>query len=197
MNETDPLSPDDALDDGDITEQILAEYGPYLRMVVRRRMNDGLRSKFDSEDVLQSVWIHLLSRFRKGGWQLKSTQELRSFLWRVTSNRMTDRIRRSRGALSHEVPTDGAALDEVPATDPTASQSAQVTDLWERLQALCPPQHVRILEMRRQGAGYREIAERFHLHESSVRRIIYDLARRLGRADEAGESATIGGPPRA
>lgn len=178
-------------DDGDVTEKILAEYGPYLRMVVRRRMNDGLRSKFDSEDVLQSVWMHLLARFRKGGWQFKSTQELRSFLWQVTSHRMTDRIRRNRRALSHEIPTDGFALDEIASGRPSASQSAREADLWEQLQALCSPRHRQILESRRQGLGYKEIAERFHMHESSVRRIIYELAKRLGQKEKQTESSAI------
>jgi RNA polymerase sigma-70 factor (ECF subfamily) len=44
---------------------------------------------------------------------------------------------------------------------------------------LCPPAHRQILELKRQGFPLEEIARRVGLHEGSVRRIIYELARRL------------------
>ena len=44
---------------------------------------------------------------------------------------------------------------------------------------LCPVSHRDLLLMRRQGCSLAEIAQRTGLHESSVRRILYDLARRL------------------
>ena len=47
---------------------------------------------------------------------------------------------------------------------------------------LCPPAHHNLLELKRQGFPLAEIAARTGLHESSVRRILYDLARRLAAA---------------
>ena len=44
---------------------------------------------------------------------------------------------------------------------------------------LCPPAHREMLELKRQGIPLAEIAERTGLHESSVRRILYELAKRL------------------
>ena len=45
--------------------------------------------------------------------------------------------------------------------------------------SLCPPAHREILEWKGQGVPLGEIAARTGLHESSVRRILYELAQRL------------------
>ena len=46
----------------------------------------------------------------------------------------------------------------------------------------CPPAHRELLRLKRQGLPVAEIAARTGLHEGSVRRILYDLARRLSLA---------------
>ena len=51
--------------------------------------------------------------------------------------------------------------------------------MWATLMDLCPPAHRPILELKGQGVPLAEIAERTGLHESSVRRILYELAKRL------------------
>jgi RNA polymerase sigma-70 factor (ECF subfamily) len=47
--------------------------------------------------------------------------------------------------------------------------------LWKQ----CPPAHREILVLKRQGFLLAEIAARTGLHEGSIRRILYDLARRM------------------
>jgi RNA polymerase sigma-70 factor (ECF subfamily) len=56
----------------------------------------------------------------------------------------------------------------------------------------CPPAHREILVLKRQGLLLSEIAARTGLHEGSIRRILYDLARRL--AVPRRMNATSGGP---
>jgi RNA polymerase sigma-70 factor (ECF subfamily) len=46
---------------------------------------------------------------------------------------------------------------------------------------VCPAEHYQLLTLKRQGASIAEIAERTNLHEGSVRRILYDVARRVAR----------------
>ena len=54
-------------------------------------------------------------------------------------------------------------------------------ELWERLLEECSPAHRAILRMKRDQVPLAEIAKRTGLHEGSVRRILYDLARRVTR----------------
>ena len=54
--------------------------------------------------------------------------------------------------------------------------------MWEQLLAMAPPTHAEVLRLKRQGMSLAEIAAATGLHESSVRRILYDLARKLDEA---------------
>jgi RNA polymerase sigma-70 factor (ECF subfamily) len=56
--------------------------------------------------------------------------------------------------------------------------------LWEEMLALCPPAHHELLRLKRQGLRLAEIAARTGLHPSSVRRILYDLARQLAARNQ-------------
>jgi RNA polymerase sigma-70 factor (ECF subfamily) len=134
-------------------------------------------------DVVQSVWADVLQGYREGGWRFTDQSHLRAFLARVTYNHFATHCRRHRAAVGHERPLHD---DEAPAAatsgQPRPSQVAQAHELWAMLLDLCPPAHREILEMKGQGASLAEIAERTGLHESSVRRILYDLAKRLAAA---------------
>ena len=61
---------------------------------------------------------------------------------------------------------------------PRPSEVAQGREFWERLMEGCPPHHREIVRLRRAGLKLAEIAEKTGLHEGSIRRILYDLARR-------------------
>jgi RNA polymerase sigma-70 factor (ECF subfamily) len=166
--------------DAAAAEQVFVAYEPYLRLVVRRRLPSRLRAKFDSLDVVQSVWADVLQGFRDAGWRFTDADHLRAFLVKVTRNRFIDHLRKHRAALKREKPLPEVAPERLPPSpQPRPSEVAQADDLWEQMLALCPPDHRSLLEFKRQGLPLKEIAARTGLHESSVRRILYDLARRL------------------
>jgi RNA polymerase sigma-70 factor (ECF subfamily) len=161
-------------------EELFRTYEPYLRKVVRRQMPRQLRAKFDSQDVVQSVWAHVLTRFRDAGWKFAGPAQLRAFLATVTRNRLTDRIRHFHTALEREHSLGETRSACLPAADqPRPSELARANDLWERMLALCPSEHHELLRLRRQGLSLGEIAIRTGLHEGSVRRILRKLARQL------------------
>jgi RNA polymerase sigma-70 factor (ECF subfamily) len=160
-------------------QQAFLAYEPYLRMMVRRQLSPRVRPKFDSSDVVQSVWVNLLQSFHKGRWHFDDAPHLRAFLVKVTRNLFLNRIRRHKHALQHEVALAGRETDSLRApSQPRPSEVAQADDVWERLLALCPLAHRELLTLKRQGLSLEEIAERTGLHPSSVRRVLYDLARR-------------------
>jgi RNA polymerase sigma-70 factor (ECF subfamily) len=174
-------------------------YEPFLRMVVRRRLPSPLRARIDSSDIIQSIWADLLPGFRRGGWRFPDATRLRSFLVRATRNRLIDRQRQHGPDLDRERSIASGDLRILPAPETErASQQAQAGDLWERMLASCPPSHRDVLLLKREGLTSAEIADRVGLHEASVRRILCDLARRLGVAAKAGPSAgrrTLGQDP--
>jgi RNA polymerase sigma factor (sigma-70 family) len=168
-------------------ERAFVAYEPYLRKVVRRLLPAQLRRKFDSIDVVQSVYGDVLTAFRAGGMRFATVAQLRAFLIRATRNRFIDRVRQHKTAVRLEQPlgeTDGrrAALS----LQPRPSEAAAAEELWERLLSMCPPEHHRVLQLRRRGATAAEIAAEVDMHEGSVRRILRELSVRLACSAAAG-----------
>lgn len=171
----------DQLNQGDAAaaEKIFRTYEPYLRMLVTRQIRPPLRAKFDSMDVVQSVWADVLEGMHKSAWHFKDGAQLRAFLVRLAQNRFLDRCRKHRNAMACEAPLPPALPpDLIESAAPRPSEVAQHNDAWDRMLALCPPAHHELLRLKRQGLSVSEIAAKTRLHEGSVRRILYDLARR-------------------
>ena len=161
-------------------ERLFRAYEPYLRKVARRQLPRQLRSKFDSLDVVQSAWAHFLEKLGKADWHFAGPAQLRAFLATVTRNRLTDRVRHFHAALGRERPLDEReVVDRTASRQPRPSELARADDLWERMLALCPPEHHDVLRLKRQGLRLDDIAARTGLHEGSVRRILRKLARQL------------------
>jgi RNA polymerase sigma factor (sigma-70 family) len=177
----------------DAAEEVFLTFEPVLRIMVRRRLTPRLRAKFDSLDVVQSAWADVLKGYREEGWQFTDREHLRAYLAKVTYNHFVNNCRRHGRALERERPfgedtqETGAASDQ-----PRPSELAQAGELWDMLMDLCPPSHHELLRLKRQGYPLAEIATRTGLHESSVRRILYELARKLAAA--RGERAATSGP---
>jgi RNA polymerase sigma-70 factor (ECF subfamily) len=179
----------------DAAEEVFLTFEPVLRVMVRRRLTPRLRAKFDSMDVVQSVWADLLRGFREEGWQFHDREHLRAYLARVTYNHFIRQCRRHGRALEREQPfPDEGQAWLPPSEDPRPSEVAQADELWEMMMDLCPPAHHELLRLKRRGYPLADIAERTGLHESSVRRILYELARRLAaaRSESSPPSARTG-----
>jgi RNA polymerase sigma-70 factor (ECF subfamily) len=170
-----------ACGDSAATEQVFRTYEPYLRLVVRRRLAPEMRAKFDSCDILQSVWLHLLQTFRQAGCRFADVTHLRAFLVQLTRHRLIDRLRRHRQALEREQPLTPDSSEDLPGHSPQPAEVVQAEELWEQLLNLCPPAHREILRLKRDGALTGEVAARTGLNEGSVRRILGTLSRRLAR----------------
>ncbi len=172
-------------------EQVFRIYEPYLRMVVRRYLPGRLRVRFDSIDVVQSVWVQVLRGLRASRWHFADTARLQAFLVKITRRLLTSRFRHYHTGLERERSGE-APLEVLPATaQPRPSEVAQASELWERMLALCPPEHHALLRLRRIGLPLAEVASRTGLHEGSVRRILRRLARRLAlRQEPLGQPAS-------
>lgn len=169
------------LNQGDLraVEQILTAYESYLRMVVRRYLPSRLRAKFDSLDVVQSVWVHILHGLRTSRWQFLDTPHLRAFLVQVAQRRLASRLRHYRPAMNREQSSE-TDLKMLPApAHPRPSEVVEAEELWQKMLSLCPPLHHELLRLRRMGFSLGEVAARTGMHEGSVRRILRRLGRQL------------------
>ncbi|MFO0845251.1 MAG: RNA polymerase sigma factor [Gemmataceae bacterium] len=162
-------------------ERVFRAYEPYLRMVVRRRLSPELRAKFDSVDIVQSVWVHVLRRFRVAGWRFASVAQLRAFLVQLTRHRFLDRLRQVKKSVEREEPLGPGQDALLWDSGPQPSEVAEADELWEQLLGLCPPAHHELLRLKREGALTGEVAARTGLNEGSVRRILSALSGRLAR----------------
>jgi RNA polymerase sigma-70 factor (ECF subfamily) len=164
--------------DADAVERVIRAYEPYLRMVVRRQLPDHLRAKFDSIDVVQSVWADVVGGLQDARWSFPDAAHLRAFLVKAARNRLIDRGRQQQAAARRETAAP-SEIQNVPAVEPRPSETAGAEDLWRQMVQACPPQHRDLLVLKREGASLDEIAARTGLHKSSVRRILYEIARKV------------------
>jgi RNA polymerase sigma factor (sigma-70 family) len=166
--------------DFQIAEQVLLAYEPELRLIVRRRLSRRLRAKFDSMDIVQSVWAHVLGAIRGSGPAFDSPAHLRNYLVRVTRNCLVDHLRQYRTALAREQPPlETGGTSALATRQPRPSEVARANELWDQLLTICPPEHHELLRLKRQGLPLAAIAASTGLHADSVRRIIRKLARKL------------------
>ena len=170
------------LNEGDLSaaESAFLTFEPYLRMAVRRRLSGPLRAKLDSTDVVQSVWADLISLCCEAGTRFTDRGHFRAFLLKATRNRLIEKHRQHRRAIENEQPLAELPPEQSPrAREPRASEIAQRNELWQRMLDHCSPAHREILYLKREGLLLSEIAERTGMHTGSIRRILYNLARRM------------------
>jgi RNA polymerase sigma-70 factor (ECF subfamily) len=166
--------------DAEAAALVFHTYEPVLRAMVRRRLSPPLRAKFDSMDVVQSVWADVLIGFRGNRRAFTSRAHLRAFLARVTYNHFINHYRHHGVAIARERPLHDEESTELPVSNqPRPSEVAQAEELWQDMLKLCPPSRREVLELKRQGLTLAEIASRTGLQERNIRRLLFDLAKRL------------------
>ncbi len=168
--------------DAAAADEMFRSFEPFLRMVIRRRISSRFQAKFDSSDIVQSVWADVVEGLRESKWTFENVDQLRAFLVKMTRNRFVDRVRQHRRAVDQEKtmpPQDIAALAEIGAQ--RASENLYADELWRQMLDVCPPDHYEVLVLKRQGASLDEIAARTGLHKGSVRRILYQVGRVVAR----------------
>jgi RNA polymerase sigma-70 factor (ECF subfamily) len=165
----------------DGSEQAIAElqerYGAHIVRAVRRRLPRQLRSKFDSVDIVQDVWM---SFFRMGVQDFPSPEKLIAYLARMARNKVIDVTRarleaKRRDVHREERLADGAPRQEAQrlyARDSTPSQAAIGRELWDLMLEGQPPVYRQVLMLLRDGCSQVEVAARMNLSCRTVQRIL-------------------------
>ena len=156
---------------------LLEQYGEYLRRVIRQRLDERLRSRFDSLDFVQMVWASFFAD-AKPLERFASADEMIRYLVAMVRNKVLEEQRRraaaKRGGSVQERPLDETAAD-TPRTADTPSKHAIARERLQILEKVASQRDREIVQLRMMGLSYREIADRFSLNERSVRKIIHRL----------------------
>ena len=164
-----------AAGDADAVERVIRTYEPYLRMVVRRQLPQNLRAKFDSVDIVQSVWADVVDGLQDARWRFEDAAHLRAFLVRAARNRLIDRGRKQQTAARREHIASDEEIANIAAAGPRPSETVGAEELWRQM----------VQVLKREGASLDEIAARTQMHKSSIRRILYELARKVAAGAKA------------
>ncbi len=159
-------------------EQLDAKYGEQIRRVVRAQLPRALRSKFDSLDFVQDVWMSFLAQPLDAD-RFDTPNGLAMFLNRMARNKVVDVVKQRLMTQKHNVNREVRIVtgpDEptnLPANhDPTASQWMMAEERWQHLLAEQPPAYQRMLLMLREGHTHAEIAEQLRVSTKLVQRVV-------------------------
>ncbi len=158
--------------------QLVEEYGETIRRTVRAALNPRIRKSFDSLDFVQLVWSSLFKR-KENLNRFAEPSELAAFLMVMARNKVCSEMRKSLFTKKRNAGRE-ESLDEASANsarqmvgrEPSPSDIAEARERWQQLMANQPPHYQQIIELRLQGYGIVEIAERLHLARSTVHRFL-------------------------
>jgi RNA polymerase sigma-70 factor (ECF subfamily) len=159
--------------------EFIQTYGPHIQRLVRRRLHQSMRSKFDSIDFVQMVWASFftdplqIARF-------KTPNDLLRFLAAIARNKVLEESRRrtkfQKYNVNRERPLEQSELPESSRHKfETPSQFAIAQETWETMIDHQSERNQTILEMRRNGATFIEIGATLGIHERTVRQVVRKL----------------------
>ncbi len=167
-------------------EEIYRRYGDAVRRVVRRRLEQRLRRRYDSTDFTQLVWASFFCTPAQD-WSFATPEALIAFLSRLATNKVIDTVRQQcetarRGDAQEESLDTGRSPDQddalvhaLPAATHTPSQYVMANERWQHLVRNLPPGHRRIVEMLREGHTTVEIADQLGMDRKVIQRLINRL----------------------
>jgi len=162
-------------------KEVVERFGSHILAVVRRRLVQELRSKFDSIDFTQDVWASFFAGPQEQ-IDFPTPESLAAFLAKMAQNKVIEVLRLRLGGKRYNVnrelslsdPTTGL-LERLDTGDPTPSQVVGTEEEWQQLQGAVPEQYQSLLVMLRAGHSYREIARAIGINEKTIRRVVQKL----------------------
>lgn len=169
--------------------EIVQTYEPALMRMIRVRMVDKrLRKVHGESDIFQSVMGSFFVRVALGQYELRDPEDLAKLLAVMVRNKVAEKARR-RDVARDAVAADDEALHVAsPAASP--SQVIALRELAQAARAKLGHELLQIVELRDEGLGWNEVAERVGGNPDAVRkrlsRAVDDIAQSLGVEADAG-----------
>jgi RNA polymerase sigma factor (sigma-70 family) len=165
---------------------VLGRFEHEIRTMVRVRLPKVLRVELDSMDIVQAVWTSVFTGKSDVLGKFSDPGQFRGYLAGVARNKVFEEHRRRTRTKKYDLNREERLYVrkgerdiplEVAATDPSPSEEVQAGERFGKLIEGRSPEEVRIIELRRQGLTFSEIAREIGVHERSIRRVI-DAARK-------------------
>jgi RNA polymerase sigma-70 factor (ECF subfamily) len=163
---------------------LVRRYEPALRRVVRLRLRaGGLRRLLDSSDICQAVLLRFFARAAAGLYDLDTPEQVLKLLTTMARNQVVNEAMHQRAAKRDCRRLVGAWAEEgAPAPGSSPSQHVAAEELLEKARALLSPGEWRLLELRKEGRGWDNIARQLGGSAEGLRK---QLARAIARVSQA------------
>ena len=172
----------------DAATELYLRYADRLLRLARRQTSLNLASRFDPEDVVQSVFRTFFRRFSTGAYDVPEGSELWKLLLVISLNKLRRLGQHHRAAKRDARRTvGGEEVTHLPKTDDggaVAHLRLTIQELLESLDATT----CRIIELRMEGHEVQEIAQTVNRSKRTVERVLQTFRRRL--ADDISDLPT-------
>lgn len=158
--------------DGLAAAQFLKRYEPEIKRIIRVRLfrDTRMRRLVDSMDVYQSVWLGFFKALAE--LQLEDEQKVLHLLGVIAHRKVAEHYRRAgakRRNFQRAAPGEGRELEE-PAKDSSPSQHLAFQELVEEFNRRMSPRERELMQLRKDGLSWAEIAARLHGSDEGLRK---------------------------
>ncbi len=157
--------------------QLHENYGRFILAAVRKRLDQRLRSKFDSTDFVQDVWVSFFADV-PDQYTFSSPKDLVAFLTRMAARKVAQtqrkRFQTEKYKIERETPLEELPRgpDALPAQQSTPSEILMGEERWLSFLQTLPPVYRMVFVRLRQGKTNAAIAEELNLDRRTVERVI-------------------------
>ncbi len=161
--------------DQDAASQLLENFEPQIRRVVRLRLTDArLRRSFDSMDVCQSVFANFFCRLSLGEFDITDPGQLVALLSTFARNKIISRhrkevVRQPRNGKQIFY-GDLASKFDVSDNQLTPSQNVEKKELLAKFEEKLSDEELQIASFRRQGLSWSDISGQLGLPADTLRK---------------------------
>ena len=141
--------------------ELVRRYEPALRRAVRLRLRGRqLRRSLDSSDVCQAVFLRFFVRVATGRYDLDTPEQVLKLLMTMARHQIINEALHQQAAKRdcRRVARAGVEEWEVLAPGSSPSQHVAAVELLEKARDLLPPGEWQLLQLRKEGREWSDIA---------------------------------------
>ena len=168
--------------DQEAWRELFASHEAWMRGVLKNRIPPALRPRFDTDDVIQSVFLELAQR--SGSLRVPDAPGFRRWLARILLNELRERIEHAQAQRRHpgaEEPATGDGLAERAAADEYLARADLRARVLEAIDTLSPQDQELVTARYLEEREWAEVARITGLAETTCRNRAADIFERLMR----------------